>query len=202
MLRKDAKIKFFSLLASCLSIINFFLSLTLQNPLFTRGPVFLRFCSDTSMPSFSDSSLRLLHKNYLSKDILKTVEIAKKIDNIHIGHGFFLNPPGSSTRTILEMIWFLLKTKWALGKKMGKVFMINRIRIEPHTKMHQIAIKEGLIKPGSNLLRPVYYTQRRTYLIECLYNAIVFPLNILIKIRRLVRKKRKLLFINSIINSR
>lgn len=140
-----------------------------------------------STDAFSDKSLKLLNKNYTNKDILRTVEVAKRIDNINIGYGFFLNPPGSSIRSFLQMLWFLLKAKWALGKKMRRVFMINRIRIEPHTRMHERAIREGVVHPDSNLLKPVYYTQRATLVIEVFYNAIVLPLNVLIKIRRWLR---------------
>ena len=136
------------------------------------------------------------NKNYRKKDILRTVEIAKKIQNISIGYSFFLNPPGSSIRTFLQMVWFLLKAKWALGKKMRRVFIISRIRIESHTKMHELAIKEGLLKPNASLLKPTYYTQRSTRLIEIFYNIIVWPIDILIRLRRWVRKLQRSPFIS------
>lgn len=146
-----------------------------------------------STDAFSDKSLKLLNKNYTNKDILNAVDIAQKIDNINIGFSFFLNPPSSSTMTFLQMIWFLLKAKYKLGNKMKKIFVINRIRVEPHTKMRLIAIQEGLIKEDTNLLRPIYYTQRSICFIEVLYAAVIWPLNMLLRIKRFIRngfKKR------------
>lgn len=149
-----------------------------------------------STDGFSDKSLELLGKNYTNKDILKTVEVADKLDNISIGYGFFLNPPGSSVKSVFQMIWFLIKAKRTLGKKMkgGRLFLFNRIRVEPHTKMRDIAIEEGLIKPDANLLKPVYYTQGSTRYLEFIYNVITWPLGVLVKFQRLIRHggRRKL----------
>ena len=49
----------------------------------------------------------------------------------------------------------------------GRVhFEFNSMRVEPHTKLYQIAIKEGFVKDKENLLYPKYYTNPRTFYIE------------------------------------
>ncbi len=142
-----------------------------------------------STDAFSDESLRLLNKNYTSRDILNVVETASKIGDINVGFSFFLNPPGATLRSLLDMMIFLIQTKRRLGPRMKRIFMINRIRIEPHTRMREIAIREGLISEQTNLLRPVYYTQSSTRIAELCYAALVFPLNAAIRLRRLVKNR-------------
>jgi len=139
-----------------------------------------------STDAFSNHSLRLLNKNYTREDILNTVEVAKKIDGIKVGYGFFLNPPGTSLRSILQTIRFLVKTKFVLGKKLkgGILFIFNRIRIEPHTRIREIAISEGLITAETSLLRPIYYSQPSTRYIETLYNIITLPIAVMAIIAR------------------
>lgn len=142
-----------------------------------------------STDGFSDKSLKLLGKNYTNKDILATVEVAKKIENINIGYGFFLNPPGATPKTIFKMVMFLIKAKRTLGKKMkgGRLFLFNRIRIEPHTRIYEMAIEKGIITPETNLLKPAYYSQRSTRLIELIYGMFTWPLALLIKCQRVVK---------------
>lgn len=142
-----------------------------------------------STDGFSDESLEALGKNYTNADILKTVEVARKIDGIHIGYAFFLNPPGSTVKSFFGMCRFLLAAKRALGGKMKlrRHFLFNRIRIEPHTRLHERAMREGLITPRTNLLEPVYYSQPATRAIEASYDALTFPLAVLIRIRRILK---------------
>jgi len=138
---------------------------------------------------FSDNSLNALGKNYTQKDILNTVETAKKVDNLRVCYGFFLNPPGITIKEIFQMISFLLRTKLAIGKKMrlGRVFLFNQIRIEPYTQMRERAIKEGIIKSDTSLLRPVYYTHPSARYIRLIYNILTWPLGWLIRFRRFLR---------------
>jgi hypothetical protein len=52
-------------------------------------------------------------------------------------------------------------------------FEFNSIRIEPHTRLHGTAVAEGFVREGESLLFPRYYTQRRTRLVERLFNALL-----------------------------
>lgn len=142
-----------------------------------------------STDAFSDESLTILGKNYRKRDILKTVEVAKKVEDINISYGFFIGPPGSTTKDFFQTLWFLLKTKRLLKRKLVGVLAIkSKIRIEPHTRMRDVAIKEGVITPDTNLLSPVYYTNPSTRRIEFVYNLMLLPVDFLIRVRRLIRK--------------
>lgn len=140
-----------------------------------------------STDAFSDKSLRLLGKNYTQQEVIETLEVAEKVSDINIGYGFFLNPPGASWKSFIEMVKFLMEAKRRLGKKMkgGRLFLFGRIRIEPHTKIHEIAIKEGLITPSTNLLRPVYYSQPSTKYLETIYGIVTWPLGVLVRFQRI-----------------
>jgi len=59
--KNSARILIFFCTDIFLSMIKRFLPFTLQNPLFALTPAFRRFCSDTSILSFSASSQRLLY---------------------------------------------------------------------------------------------------------------------------------------------
>ena len=150
------------------------------------GCVGFPFASD----AFTDTSLQRLQKNYTQKDILNTVEIANRVDGIRIGYSFFLNPPGASVKTLFQVIRFLMQTKKKLGEKMGKTMGFNLIRIEPHTRMHEIALREGIVTADNNLLKPVYYSQRSTYPIEVLYKAFASLLTMALKLRRFIKNRK------------
>ncbi len=44
------------------------------------------------------------------------------------------------------------------------------MRVEPHTKLYSLALEEGVVSEGDNLLFPKYYTNARTRYIERLFN--------------------------------
>jgi len=67
------------------------------------------------------------------------------------------------------------------------LFLFNRIRIEPHTRIYEMAIEKGIITPETNLLKPAYYSQRSTRLIELIYGMLTWPLALLIKCQRVVK---------------
>ena len=144
-----------------------------------------------STDALTDTSLTLLRKNFTHADIVNTVEIACKISGIHVGFNFFLNPPGSTPATFLETLWFIIRAKIVLGKKMRRIFLFNRIRIEPHTAMHERALAEGLVQPGESLLKPVYYTHPSTRWIESAYDFLMFPFVLMVRVRRAIRNKWK-----------
>lgn len=142
-----------------------------------------------STDAFSDESLTILGKNYRKRDILKTVEVAKKVEGINISYGFFMGPPGSTTKDFFQTLWFLLKAKMLLKKKLHGILAIkSKIRIEPHTRMRDVAIREGVITADTNLLMPVYYTNPSTRRIEFIYGMILLPVDFLIRLRRWIRR--------------
>lgn len=119
----------------------------------------------------SDRVLKALEKNITKKDILKSYEVLKSIDGYEVCYNFFKNPPCQSLAAFLSMLFFCVKAKMQMGRRVH--FEFNSMRVEPHTKLYQIALKEGFVNKGDNLLYPKYYTNPGTRYIEKLFNAVL-----------------------------
>lgn len=121
---------------------------------------------------FSDESLRLCGKNIRMEDIFRCYEIVKKIDGIEVSYNFFKNPPGQTLGAFLSLAAFVVKARRELGRRVH--FEFNSIRIEPHTRLHRLAIREGIVREGESLLSPRQYSQRKTRYIEHLFNGMLW----------------------------
>ena len=124
-----------------------------------------------SPDGFSEIVLKRLGKNITKKDIIKSYNILKGLDGFEVGYNFFKNPPSQSFLAFISLIIFYIKAKLQMK---GRVhFEFNSLRIEPHTRLYRIAIEEGFVKEGANLLYPNYYTNPRTRYIEKFFNALL-----------------------------
>lgn len=141
-----------------------------------------------SVDAFSDKALRIMGKTFTQQDIFKAVEVAEKIDGIDVGYQFFLDPPGTSLKDIFSLFAFLVKIKWKLKGKMKKLFSVNRIRIEPHTRVFDMAVEEGIIQADTNLMKPVFYSEPRIRLFSTVVHFIFMALVPLARVRRFMRK--------------
>lgn len=124
-----------------------------------------------SPDGFSSDVLAKLGKNLTTHDIMETYRLVKKESGFEVNYNFFKNPPGQNLRNLFLMIFFILRAKWELKKRVH--FELNSLRIEPHTKLYEIALSEGVINKNDNLLFPKYYTQRKTWFIENLFNIML-----------------------------
>jgi radical SAM superfamily enzyme YgiQ (UPF0313 family) len=124
-----------------------------------------------SPDGFSDKVLRALKKNITKKDILRSYDVLKRIDGYEICYNFFKNPPAQSLAALLSLLFFCVKSKAHLGKRVH--FEFNSLRIEPHTALYDIAVSEGVIRSGEDVLHPVYYTQKITAYIEDFFNLVL-----------------------------
>ncbi|MBI5238702.1 MAG: cobalamin B12-binding domain-containing protein [Deltaproteobacteria bacterium] len=124
-----------------------------------------------SPDGFSDEILDRLGKNIKKEDILRSYEVLKGIGGLEVSYNFFKNPPGQSLQTFMSLAGFCFKAKMEMGRRVH--FEFNSMRIEPHTKLHDIALTEGLVSSGENLLYPKYYTNRETRHIEGAFNMML-----------------------------
>ncbi|MEK7772713.1 MAG: radical SAM protein [Deltaproteobacteria bacterium] len=121
-----------------------------------------------SPDGFSDTVLKALEKNITRDDILRAYAILKETGGFEVCYNFFKNPPGQTVSSFLSMARFCLKARAGMGRRVH--FEFNSMRIEPHTKLHQIALKEGMVTKEDNLLSPKYYTNPGTAYIEKFLN--------------------------------
>ena len=99
----------------------------------------------------SDTTLKKLGKSFLFKEIIECNALFAKY-KIATAHYFMFGCPGETPETVIEGI----NNIKSLEKTASFIFM--GIRILPGTPLAQLAISEGLINPGQDLLEPVYYT--------------------------------------------
>ena len=124
-----------------------------------------------SPDGFSNEVLKKLGKNITKKRILDAYEVVKEIDGVEVSYNFFKNPPGQTLISFILMILFTLKAKIQMGKKVH--FEFSSMRVEPNTALFNIALEEGFVELGENLLYPKYYTNLKTALIEKLFNVVL-----------------------------
>jgi len=124
-----------------------------------------------SPDGFSDETLRRLGKNIRKKDILRSHSLLKELDAFELSYNFFKNPPGQTLSAALSLLSFSIRAKREMGPRVH--FEFSPIRVEPHTKLAQAAVEEGVIRPGENLLFPKYYTNARTWYVEKLFNLLL-----------------------------
>jgi len=122
-----------------------------------------------SPDAFSDAALARLGKSIRKADILRAYVLLKDRPELEVSWNFFKNPPGQTFGAFLCMAAFVIRARLHLGRRAH--FEFNSLRVEPHTALHKIALAEGVAGEGDDLLRPLYYTQKRTAFIERLFNA-------------------------------
>lgn len=124
-----------------------------------------------SPDAFSDATLRRLGKNIRTADILRSHEVLREIGGFEVSYNFFKNPPGQTLRAALSLLGFAVRAKRQLGSRVH--FEFSSMRVEPHTRLHAVALEEGLVRAGENLLFPRYYTNPGTRYIERAFNLLL-----------------------------
>ncbi len=100
--------------------------------------------------SISESILKRLRKPFRVKEILEAHRQAIEA-GIHVAHFLALGAPDESEATIAETLDNAEKLDGAA------IFFFCGLRIYPSTQLYDIALERGQVKPGQNLLEPVYY---------------------------------------------
>ncbi len=127
-----------------------------------------------SPDGFSDAVLQKLGKNFSKKNIVHSLRLLRVQKKIEVSYNFFRNPPGQSLANYFGMLFFCLKAKLVMGKRVHFEFSV--LRIEPHTGLYRIAVEEGVISAEQSLLKPTYYSNHRTRYLEA-------PLNFLLSLK-------------------
>lgn len=124
-----------------------------------------------SPDGFADSVLKKLGKNIKQKNILHCYYLLRKNKHFEVSYNFFKNPPGQTIVNFFSMILFALQAKIQLRHRVH--FEFSALRIEPYTKLREIAVEEGSACEGECLLEPRYYTNNKTWYIEAIFNKML-----------------------------
>lgn len=124
-----------------------------------------------SPDALADPVLKTLGKNLTFKQVIETYRRLRTSSCFDVSYNFFKNPPGQTFYNFLSIAFFCLKAKFQMGRKVH--FEFNSLRIEPHSQLYQIALREGVISEGVSLLLPRYYTNRKTWLIGAFFDLLL-----------------------------
>ncbi|MCX7918314.1 MAG: cobalamin-dependent protein [bacterium] len=130
-----------------------------------------------SPDAITDTGLNVLQKNFTAQDIRRTAKLCHQIPGVHCGYSFFLNYPGITIGEYLQTLWFFLKENLLLGLRRKGGVHVSWIRIEPHTRLHQIAIEEKIISPTADLLPKTESELKSLFYISPNYKLLNFLTN-------------------------
>ncbi len=144
-----------------------------------------------SPDGYSDKTLKALRKEINKKDIKKVYDLAKRFKISKFDFSFFINAPGQSYRDLLALLWLLIKTNFILPRRKFIHITVNIPRIEPHTDLYKLAIREGTLSPSNSLLPldaallpSIYYRNPHNKLAELVFKFLLHVKNALIHLRR------------------
>lgn len=130
-----------------------------------------------SPDGFSEATLKSLGKEISVKDINKVFRIIRRTKDARIGVSFFRTPPGQNLLTFIRILILFVKAKVTLGKRLVG-FGLVPIRIEPDTKILEIAIAENICTQETDLVEPVFYQYRPARYIESILTVLVKMRNV------------------------
>lgn len=105
-----------------------------------------------SPDALEENALKTLRKSFTRKDIDATVKTVSRIPGVRSGYAFFSAPPGTTPLGYLKMLAFFIRWNLTLVPRKKGGVGLSWIRIEPYTEIEQIALKEGIITPETDLL--------------------------------------------------
>jgi radical SAM superfamily enzyme YgiQ (UPF0313 family) len=100
--------------------------------------------------SLSGPVLNNLHKPFNPEDVFIAHQAALDA-GLHVAHYFLLGGPGENRETLHATLKGIDKLEKAV------FFFFCGVRIYPHTALYDVAVREGQIRAGENILPPVFY---------------------------------------------
>ncbi len=130
-----------------------------------------------SPDAFADSVLKKMGKLSTRADIERTLQMARNDTRASVSYNFFISPPGETPADFLRLLRFFIGAKLRLRSRCRA--FASYIRVEPHTALHDIAVKEGILSADHAMLpatrkglKRLFYMNRRTRLLGRIFGAI------------------------------
>jgi radical SAM superfamily enzyme YgiQ (UPF0313 family) len=106
---------------------------------------------DTASPAM----LQSMGKGFQPEDLERTAHAVRAVD-LPTMWFFLLGGPGETEQTCRETLDFID----AHVSPEDMVYLSGGLRIYPGTPLHRRALEEGMVEPGDDLLRPLFYVSR------------------------------------------
>jgi len=135
----------------------------------------------------TNGTLSALRKGITDRDLAENLRAVRSVKGIRAAYGFFVMVPGMTIGSLLKTLFLVVKIPVLLFGRGGAVFL-RWIRIEPHTEIHNIALREGLLDGDTDLLpesesgiERLFYTRHSYRFVEVLLLLFVRMLEDVVK---------------------
>jgi radical SAM superfamily enzyme YgiQ (UPF0313 family) len=135
---------------------------------------------DFSPDGATDKALTFLQKGITEKDIEENLRMVRRIDGIKVGYNYFVMLPGTNLLDLIKTLILYFKLPILLFGKGGGA-LLGWIRIEPHTKIHDFAVNEGILSQDTDLLPEDEKELKKLFYTDPAYRYIDFFILFLVK---------------------
>jgi radical SAM superfamily enzyme YgiQ (UPF0313 family) len=150
-----------------------------------------------SPDAMSDEALEKMGRRINKADIIKVYNYAKEIKGIKTGFGFFVSAPGETLKGFFETLSFFIRSNIMLKLKRRGGVGLSWIRLEPGTKLYEIALSEGIITRDTDLLpepdsvrwKELFYVNRSLRIYNKLAHSLLALYEFAESILAIVRRK-------------
>jgi radical SAM superfamily enzyme YgiQ (UPF0313 family) len=111
---------------------------------------------DFSPDGASDDAMQVLGKNLQVVDVERTIRWVSEIENAKVAYNFVYDIPGDNLRHEYGLARLFTKIMNSCRCKL-QFLSLTKMRIYPHTRLYEIALRERKISSNTNLIPPVYY---------------------------------------------
>ncbi len=139
-----------------------------------------------SPDAVSDRGLQALHKAFTAQDIIESLNTVRQVKGMAVGYNFFCNYPGMGLGDAFKILILLFKIPLYMPGRGG--VGLGWIRLEPHNKLYDIAIKEGVIDANTNMLprdekelSRLFYTPHSQRYITLIFDIMLFMVDRILK---------------------
>ena len=139
-----------------------------------------------SPDAVSETGLQALNKAFSVQDILDSMKMVKQVKGMAVGYNFFCNYPTMTFKDALKILVLLFKIPLYLPGRGG--VGLGWIRLEPHNKLYDTAIKEGVITTDTNMLpadekelAQLFYTPHNQRYATLLFDIVLFITDTILK---------------------
>ena len=132
-----------------------------------------------SPDSATDKGMKTLSKGMTEKDLENSLKLARQVKGMAVGYNFFCAYPQMTIKDMFKTLFWFFRIPLLLPGRGG--VGLGWIRLEPHTKLYDTALKENIIDENINMLpenekqlAKLFYLHRKQWYITMIFDLVLF----------------------------